>query len=362
MAERPGLAGVFTATVARHLLLVAPSFRAELAGWRGMAGEIPDPNLRALAALALRKRGNIEGASLFATLAPAAHRARTVRALVAFQAAYNYLDALSEQPSDDPVANGGQLHMALLTALEPATTHADYYRYNPHHDDGGYLAAMLDACREALAGLPSFAVIVPVARVAAARIVDFQALNLAERYGGHEALRRWAGKLDGERGGLAWWETAAGAGSSLAVHALIAAAACADLDSAEAERIDHAYFLAIGPLHTLLDSLVDVREDHESGQPSLLDQYVCPGDAAARLGALARCARAASATLARPHAHRTIVTAMCSLYLSAPECASAEARALARDIAHSFGLPLRVAIAMFRCKRLLHAVSDGPYG
>lgn len=46
-------------------------------------------------------RGNIEGAALFDALAPAGRRARTIRALVAFQTAYNYFDALSGLPSED---------------------------------------------------------------------------------------------------------------------------------------------------------------------------------------------------------------------------------------------------------------------
>ena len=68
---------------------------------------------------ALSKGGNIEGAALFATLVPAVHRRTALRALVAFQTAYNYLDALSERPSEDPSLNGEQLHRALLTALNP---------------------------------------------------------------------------------------------------------------------------------------------------------------------------------------------------------------------------------------------------
>ena len=184
----------FADTVLRYLLLVLPAVRGELAHWRTRAAEIPNRQLRETARRALCKRGNIEGAALFATLAPAPQRRRTVRAIVAFQSAYNYLDALGELPSADPQANGDQLHQALLTALHPGAAHPDYHAHNPDREDGGYLTEILDTCADAVAALPSFAALAPTARGAAARIVDFQALNLSESQGGHDALSKKAGR------------------------------------------------------------------------------------------------------------------------------------------------------------------------
>jgi tetraprenyl-beta-curcumene synthase len=351
----------FADTVLRYLLLVSPSVTRELSSWRAQAGNIPNPNLRRYALEALRKRGNIEGAALFATLAPAAYRRRTVRAVVAFQTAYNYLDALSEQPSDDPVLNGDQLHQALLRALCPGAAHPDYYAHNPDRGDGGYLTAILDACSDAVAELPSYAALAPTTREAAARIVDFQALNLTEDQGGHEALERWATDLTPAHSGLEWWETAAAAGSSLAVHALIAAAAHPRLEESDARDLDCAYFPWIGGLHSLLDSLVDRSEDHDKGQRSLLDYYRSPTDAAIRLAGLATRARGATESLPDAHAHRVIVTAMCSYYLSAPQCDTREARMISNRLTEAFGLPLSVAILMFRSRRLLHTLTHRTY-
>jgi len=360
-ADRLELGRTFADTVLRYLLLVLPSVTWELAHWRDRAGEIPNPNLRRHALDALEKRGNIEGAALFATLAPAAHRRGTVRAIVAFQTAYNYLDALSELPSEDPVANGDQLHQALLVALHQSAPHADYYAHNPDAGDGGYLIAILDACTDALAGLPSYPALGPTARVAAARIVDFQALNLSEVQGGHGALERWATDATPGGSGLAWWETAAAGGSSLSVHALIAAAANPHLGPSDARDIDGAYFPWIGGLHSLLDSLVDAREDHDKGQRSLLDYYQSPRDAAIHLAALATHSRAATARLPRPHSHRVILTAMCSYYLSAPECDTAEAKLITTGLTKALGVPLSVAILMFRARRLLHTLKRSSY-
>jgi tetraprenyl-beta-curcumene synthase len=345
----------FATTVATYLLRVMPEVRREVAYWQSATEAIGDETLRATARRALAKRGNIEGAALFATLAPGANRSRTVRALVAYQSAYNYLDALSELPSSDPVANADQLHQALLTALHPDAAHVDYYMHNPQRRDGGYLTAMLDVCRRSLGSLPSFPALAPTVRLAAARIVDFQTLNLAEADGGHDALERWAFEAAlAASHPPAWWETAAAAGSSLAVHALIAAAADPNLGIDEARAIDGAYWPWAGGLHSLLDSLVDREEDEAGGRTCLLDYYTSGAQAALRLGVLAREAVAATDSLPGRDRHRLILTAMCSYYLSAPENDTAEALMITESLTNVLGRPLIVAIALFRAKRYLH--------
>ena len=363
--ERAGarldLTVVFAGTVLAYLLGVLPQVTRELSRWRTRAGAIPNASLRESAQAALAKRGNVEGAALFATLAPSGHRRAAVRALVAFQTAYSYLDALAELPSADPIANGERLHQALLAALHPGAPHVDYYAHNPDRDDGGYLTAILDACRDAVGALPSYPSLAPTARDAAARIVDFQALNLNEQQGGHDALQRWGTEATPSGSGLRWWEMAAACGSSLAVHALIGAAASPGLTVSRAREIDAAYFPWIGALHSLLDSFVDRGEDRRLHQTSLLDHYPSPTAAVLSLSALAKGARAAAERLPSPEAHRVIVTAMCSYYLSAPECDTPDGRTLTHALASALGVPLSVAIAMFRSKRLLHDVTDRGY-
>ncbi len=378
-AEQFELGGIFADTVLCYLLAILPQVGRELEQWHARAASIPDPRLRASAGEALGKRGNVEGAALLATLVPGAYRRAAVRALVAYQTAYNYLDALSELPSDDPIANARKLHQALLVTLEPGAEHPAYYEHSPQHEyshrhehspqhadatrraDGGYLRAIVDACREALVGLPSYALVAPTARAAAARIVDYQALNLSVSQGGHGALERWASEATPVSSGLSWWETAAACGSSLAVHALIAAAATPDLDPGDIARIDGAYFPWIGALHSLLDSLVDRREDRNGGRLCLLDNYPSTTSAASRLADLALRCKTACERLPSARAHRVIATAMASYYLSAPECDTAEAQEIARALTAVLGRPLSVALAMFRARRLLRKATGRIY-
>jgi tetraprenyl-beta-curcumene synthase len=354
----PGLLAPFARTVTRHLTRVLPAARRELASWRAAAAAIPDPKLRAVALASLQKRGNIEGAALFAGLAPAASRARAIRALVAYQTAYNYLDALADQPGSDPQAGNLCLHEALVRPFLPAGPPPDYYALSVHADDGGYLAGCVQVCRDAFLSLPRHRAVTSAALSAAQRIRRFQSLNLAHRHGGHAALRSWAGAVTPDHG-LEWWETAAAAGSSLAVHALIAAAAGPSTTGADVAVIDDAYFPWAGALHSLLDSLVDRREDALGDQQALIDYYPSTAVAAQRLtflaaGAVGRLARA-------PAAHRAILTAMCSYYLTAPECDRDEAHRATIALRGTLGVPLTVALALFRARRAAADIARDSY-
>ncbi len=346
-------------TAVRFMAVVLPEVKRESDRWRAAAAEIPSGPLRRTAATALGKRGNIEGAALFAVLAARPHRSAAVRTLVAVQSAYNYLDALCELPSPDPRANARRLHQALLAAVDPHVEHVDYYAHHPHDDDGGYLAALLDVCREGLSGLPSYCAAAPLIRSAACRIVEFQSRNLAQAQGGQRDLESWASQRGRLEPRLSWWESAAGAGSSLPLHALIAMSARPGLGALEAELVDRAYFPVIGALHSLLDSLVDREEDRVLGQQSLVSHYPSTAQMAARLGTLGLEASCACEVLPSAHVHRAILDAMCSYYLSAPQAACEDAHDAKRLLLDALGASLHLAILMFGTRRALARWSGG---
>jgi tetraprenyl-beta-curcumene synthase len=355
------LGSVFCSTVARYLTSILPGVARELAHWRTGARLIPDPALRRLALQAIAKRGNMEGAALFAVLAPRARRRETVRALVAFQTAYNYLDTLAEQPSADPLGNGRRLHEALLVALDPAATHTDYYAHHPQRRDGGYLCDLVDTCRSAFLTLPSSGAVSAAAWAAAARIVAFQSLNLTHDQGGHDALERWARLQTPEGSGLHWWQTAAAGGSSLAVHALIATAAKPSVNASETAAIEEAYFPWICALHSLLDSLVDVDEDQRAGQRNLLSYHSSRKEAAFAMKMLAQRATAEARGLPDARSHAVILTAMVAYYLSSPEAATPDARATAGNVAAAVGPLVAPALALFKARRLAARLTHGAY-
>jgi tetraprenyl-beta-curcumene synthase len=356
-SERAALALTFTAAAARYWLSVYPHVLREARHWRGRAEAIPDVALRRLALSTQRQeRGNLEGAAAFAVLAPRPQRARVVRAVVAFQAIYDYVDTLAEQPSADPAENGRQLHRALLSALDPDTGQPDpgqpdYYVHSLHKQDGGYLGELIDACRRAFGALPSHASLRAPAQDAVQRIVAFQGLAHDGEDGHGDAWREfsaWADAQTPQGSGLLWWETAAGAASSLLVLALIAAAAEPSLSDEEIAAIEQAYFPWIGALHLLLDSLIDQRDDVQAGRYSLVDHYASPRELAGRLQAISAEAMRASEALPNGRQHGLILAAMASFYLAQPG-ASSPAGALARaEILATLGERATGAMWVFR--------------
>jgi tetraprenyl-beta-curcumene synthase len=358
--ERLALASVFTGAALRYWLTVFPRVSRELRRLRRRARVIPDPALRRLALEALGKRGNIEGAAAFAAFAPWRRRRVTVCALVAFQSAYNYADALAEQPSADPVRSARRLHDALRVALDPAAVHLDYLEHHPQHDDGGYLAEMLDACRGALRALPSYPMVAPAAERAVARIVAFQSLSLATRWDERHALERWARAatpaVAASESFLRWWEIAAAAGSSLAVHALIAAAAERALDLREVTALESAYFPWIGALHSLLDSLVDWREDADTGQLSLIGCYCSCEDAAVRMAAIAARAVQAAERLPAGRRHLVLLAGMAGSYAhvvrAAPraQASAPDACGIAQGVLRAMGDLARPTLLVFAAR------------
>jgi tetraprenyl-beta-curcumene synthase len=351
---------VFCSTVASYLVSVLPLVTRELSHWQARALSIPDPVLRANAVEALSKRGNMEGAALFAVLAPRAQRRETVRALVAFQAAYNYLDVLVEQPGSDPVARAHQLHQGLLVALDADAQHPDYYARYPHREDGGYLVELLNTCRGAFATLPSQPVARAVVTAAAERIVAFQSLNLTKSQGDPAALERWARDSTVAGSGLSWWQTAAAGGSSLAVHALIATAASPGVGERELEAVEAAYFPWICALHSLLDSLVDIAEDEQAGQRNLLS-YASPQATTCAVRTLAAQATEATRLLPRSREHRVILTAMVSYYVSSPTASTPYARDTADGVKQAVAPLADPALALFKARRLAARAGNGAY-
>jgi tetraprenyl-beta-curcumene synthase len=315
--ELTALAGV----MARFWLVVFPLARAQLRGWRRLAAAIPDPVLREQALATLeRERLSAAGAALFAATAPRLRDPVLVRALVAYQVICDYLDTLAEQPSRDPVANGAQLHAALADAVAARTHAMRYYGLHERRDDGGYLAALVAACRESAAALPAYASVRAAALREAARN-EVQGVNHASAGVREPGLRRWAAATTREdlaAGDASWFELAAAGSSSLAVLALLAAAADPRTTERDAERVRRAYFPWIEALSTLLDSLVDHDEDLRTGALNFVGRYPSQAAAIARLHELTARAIAGARGLPRGERHVVLVAGMIAMHLSEP--------------------------------------------
>jgi tetraprenyl-beta-curcumene synthase len=293
------------------------------------------------------KRANLEGAAAFAAFAPPPQRAGVIRASIALQAIYDYADTLMEQPHHDPAANARQLHFALQLALhEPGAPHSDYYAHYPNLQDNRYLRSLVDVCRAAFASLPSYDIVRDLLRRNIERIISYQ--TLIDR---PSVFATWAVDETPADADLRWWETGAACGSSMAILALIAAAANRHLVPSDAQNIERVYFPWVGALHTLLDSLIDRPEDLVAGQHSLVGHYDSTKTTAERMHFIASEATRRAEELPDSPSHALILAGMTAQYLSTSAALLPHARPTRDSVIDVMGALSRPTTAVFSVRQ-----------
>ena len=143
-------------SASRELLWGLRAVRREHRSWMRRAVAIPDPRLRRQAVTALQdKRPLLDGAALFWTIPPR-RDPHLLRLLVAFQILANYHDRAGEHAALTGEEAGPGCSMATFAeVIDLARTPAGY-RPTADHRDGGYLAALVTACRDGCARLPGY--------------------------------------------------------------------------------------------------------------------------------------------------------------------------------------------------------------
>jgi tetraprenyl-beta-curcumene synthase len=328
----PGREGIAAASaLGAYLTTVLPRLRRELRRWRAEAERIADPRIRRAALSAFEEKGsNVEAVAVFATLAPRARRAGALRAIAALQVAIDCRDSLEEAGTEVAAHGDG----AEPTAPPPG---------------GDYLARLERAWRAELGALPAAAAVDPVLDRAVTRSAEGQRRTHGAAAGDVEGLKRWARSLGPP--GYEWWELAAGASSSVAAHALIAAAADPAMTAADAEAVDAAYFPSVGALTVILDDLVDREADEAAGEHSYLSYYADAEDAAAHLAAIAGDASSALAGLPRSPRHAAILAGVAAFYLSAPASQAPSARPIRERLLAALGPGVAPLAAFVRLRR-----------
>jgi tetraprenyl-beta-curcumene synthase len=349
---------VLMSVLGRELSWIAPHVSKEIKGWRTLAEAIPDNRLRADALETLeRERLNPEGAALFTAL-PRRRDLRLLRVLVAYQVALDFLDTISEQERADSLSYGLQLHRALVEALEsPGDGISDYYAACPEQDDGGYLRALVEACRSGCAQLPGFLVVRRHA-TRAARELSVQVLNHQPEAQRTALLRSFARRELRGDGDTAWFERTAAASSTLGIYALLAMAVEPEVDGVEASAVDAAYHPWICLACTLLDCLVDQLDDERSGNHNYLTRYADPAKATDRIAEVVARSVCCSLKLHRGERHAVIVSAMVAMYLSKDVARRGTLKRSTRRIAASGGMLVRAQVPVLRVIRRAHGASS----
>lgn len=344
----------FLTVLVRYYVWVALPVRLRLRELERRARLIADPVLGEIAVGKLAgEHLNAEAAAAYATLVPARDRAMVARLLVTFEVMYDYLDAVSELPCADPVRNGLQVHRALTAAVVAPAASEDYYRWAPCTGDGGYLSDLARDCRGWWGRLPAADAVRPLLIEACRRCGEGQTRTHSVAVAGVDQLEAWGESLRTEETArYMWWELAAGAASSLAIHGLIAAAATPGATVADAAMVDRAYFPATCALSTLLDSLIDFDEDAAVGEHNYVAYYRSLRDAAERVTSIARDGQVAARTLPAAGTHGVIAAGVVGFYVSAARGPSARAGALvARALDPALMGPLLLAVRIRRAAK-----------
>lgn len=295
---------------------IFPLVDKSLAQWREHASRIPDPVLakQALASIT-SKRFHCQGGSIYA-LYPGADREGMVRFIVAFQTISDYLDNLCDRAGWEEEESFRQLHRAMREALSPELPLSDYYACYPYKNDGGYLAALVETCRECVARFPAYVIVRQEALDFVDLYCDLQSLKHLGRDRREERMIQWANRHLPAKNHISVWEFGAASGSTLGVFMLCAAACRQDLSREEAAQIKKAYFPYICGLHILLDYFIDQAEDRQEGDLNFIFYYRDQQEAEERLGYFLRNALDYASALQQPDFHRAVIKGLLALYLS----------------------------------------------
>jgi cytochrome P450 len=327
----------------------------EVSRHRETAVSIPDATLRQDALTALdRKRPNIDGAALFWTL-PRVRAPGVLRLLISYQILLDYLDCTSERGAHVGIANGRQLHRAMIEALDPAVAPSDYYQQHPWSADGGYVSALVAECRAHVQRLPSYAAVrEPLLQAA---VLAAQALALNHHPQGERrdaALKRWAEAHFPESGELAWFEWSAAASAWLTILALLALAGDPDLCADDAQVAYGAYLPWVSLAGTMLDSYADAEEDGASGAHSYIAHYGAEPAAVSRIGYItARALREVSA-LRHGERHLVLTACMIAMYLSRDSARGTARQEMTSSILLAAGPLPRMLFPVLRAWRIVY--------
>lgn len=337
----------------RYWPTVAPLVRAQVETYKLRARAIRDPTLQAIALDKLDdQRFHAQVAATLATLAPRTNRNNAVRAIVAVEVMYDYLDGLTEQPVPDPLADGHHLAQAFTDAVTIDRPPAgDYYTLHPQTDDDRYLQALVTDAREAVAQLPAIDAIAAAATRCATRFADAQIRAHAISQLGITQLREWATReAHGTR--LGWLEYFAGATSTvLGLHALIAAAANPHTTAWDAEQIDTLY-LYIGVVVTMLDSIIDYQRDIDTtGRPGYTRYYDSREQLQQELTNATREVIDRARNTPNAAHHLMTLAGVVAFYTSAPTATSPYAAPIAAHIQHQLRPLITPTLAVMRAWR-----------
>jgi tetraprenyl-beta-curcumene synthase len=294
---------------------VRPTLEAEFAAWYKRAQHIPNPELRKQALASMEtKKFHCEGGAVFAAqVIPCVPV--IVPLIVAYQTISDYLDNLCDRSTSLDPQDFRQLHYSMQDALTPGAPLQNYYKYRDDKDDGGFLAALVQACQTYIGQLPSYVRIMPHVLRLSRLYSDLQVYKHIAQDQREAQLLSWWETHREQYPHIYWQEFSAVTGSTIGIFALFCLATEPDLGEEKIAAVNQAYFPWICGLHILLDYLIDMEEDRQGGDLNFVSYYESEREATQRLQYFIQQAKASVGGLPNSAFHRMIVDGLVAFYL-----------------------------------------------
>jgi tetraprenyl-beta-curcumene synthase len=298
------------------ILKVQPVTRACLRQWKERAQKIPDPELRRQATASIEaKTFHCEGGSLYGLLAGRSYK-DAIHFIVAYQTISDYLDNLCDRSTSQDPEDFRALHESMLQTLTPEAPLTAYYRFRREQDDGGYLAALVQTCRDVLGRLSNYPLGAAVVRELASVYIDLQVHKHVRKDERVPRLQAWFAEHEKNLPPMAWYEFAACAGSTLGIFCIVSQLFNQETSAARVGKIKNAYFPWVQGLHILLDYLIDQEEDLNGMDLNFCSYYENNEQLCCRLCHFYNQAQASVANLPDAKFHHLITRGLLGIYLA----------------------------------------------
>ncbi|MDW7674243.1 MAG: tetraprenyl-beta-curcumene synthase family protein [Bacillota bacterium] len=327
--------------VGKFVKEVFPQVDDELFKWRSLGIRCPDKVLADQAIASIEhKRFHAQGGSIYA-LYPSAPPHYT-KFVVALQTISDYLDNLCDRVGFMDEQGFRQVHFAMLDALDSTREMADYYKYYPYQEDGGYLVQLVKECRQYQDKLPSYQLVKKEILELAELYCDLQTYKHLPWEIRESALIEWAAPHLKKYQDLTTWEFAAATGSTLGIFILGAMAANDELTSAEVTKVREAYFPWICGLHILLDYFIDQEEDRKEGDLNFVFYYKDQQECNTRLRLFLQQGMIRAAELQDQQFHYAVIQGMLAMYLSDIKTKSPYIKEISQNLIQDGGNTVRL--------------------
>jgi tetraprenyl-beta-curcumene synthase len=324
-----------------YISYTLPQVKRLLKYWQTEAAQCVDEELRVQALNSIAgKDFHCQGGAVFAVPYPEDEEL-LLKLIIAYQTLCDYLDNLCDRANCLDGVAFRELHDSLLDALTPGVEVHNYYRSYPYQDDGGYIAKLVEECRQCIEEMPSYMEVYPDLIQLAQIYIDLQVKKHIDWELREKTLIDWAKSHVSGHPDILWNEFAAASGSTLALFALFGLATQRNISRTDSQIMVQTYFPWICGLHILLDYFIDQDEDRAGGDLNFTFYYSDQKEMMDRLKIFIRQAHSRASQLPHPDFEKTVIEGLLAMYFSDKKVKRQGLDKMARELINESGLGAR---------------------